>query len=698
MTTIGTVTDEPTAESIWQAIAGIAIDDHLLEWPADVFALTDTLLERSEAYRFALSPPEGAEWPPPDVPGWSDAVVDAARQWSSWVEDRHGPLPDLLVREWKALRDAAGSPFIHVSQAHDWRLCSALLTVHAIADEACAGLGVALDASEGDGVRYRARGRELLARTGSLTRIPTHRLRVLPKIRTARTGSSVRALSRYASVHSPGVELRWHKVPSRRAGTPLYDKGVNYLLLPWPLRVRESDFRPVPESVQRLATEAFGYFEFVPSEGLDLDLVDRMLVAALDEVPCVSVVVLPESAVDLREVDELEALLGHHGVKGLITGVRERPSQPGQFPGNWVHLGVSTGAQWVHIKQSKHHRWSLDEPQIHQYHLGGALHPHVRWWEATEVPRRSVQLIEVGEGATVVSLVCEDLAQIDHVADLIRSVGPTIVVTPLLDGPQLSSRWSARYASVLADDPGSAVLTLTSYGMVQRSRPPGRNSSAVVALWKNPGQGIREIPLEAGAQGILLSASTDRAMRRSADGRRPIANGSELFEISVYQVRAAKSGSGLPYDRTGSAAPPVLDTGELTILSCWAEAVADALAFAPEQLEAIRGDAHAGAAWRAELHLPEPSAELNQALCRMFRAARTATDVGDDQPLDALILAMRDSQLGNPGLDQLVGRVLRSAIEQRRNRQGTHANFSQSTEERPPIPSAGSQRLSQHAC
>ena len=44
MTTIGTVTDEPTAESIWQAMAGITIDDHLLEWPPDVFALTDTLL------------------------------------------------------------------------------------------------------------------------------------------------------------------------------------------------------------------------------------------------------------------------------------------------------------------------------------------------------------------------------------------------------------------------------------------------------------------------------------------------------------------------------------------------------------------------------------------------------------------------------------------------------------------------------
>ena len=65
----------------------------------------------------------------------------------------------------------------------------------------------------------------------------------------------------------------------------------------------------------------------------------------------------------------------------------------------------------------------------------------------------------------------KDLAQIDEAAHVMRSVGPTIVIIPLLDGPQLSSGWAARYASVLADDPGSAVLTLTSYGMACRIPP-----------------------------------------------------------------------------------------------------------------------------------------------------------------------------------------------------------------------------------
>ena len=542
---------------MWQAVAGSPIGDELLEWPPDLFALTDVILERSEAYRFALSPPGGAEWPPARIPGWADAVVDAGRRWSAWVEDRDGrgprsPGPGVGGRSARRLR----LPLEHLTEAHDWRLCEALLTLHAIADEACAGLGVALDASDGEGFavsrpRPRAAGQDGVAGPH-----PAHLVRVLPKVRTPPNGTSLRSLSRYACVHGPGVEARWHKVPGRRPGPQPHDKGVNYLLLPWPLRVRESDFRPVEGSVQSLAKEPYGFFEFAPAEGLDLDLVDRMLVAARDEVDSVNVVVLPESAVDDGEIDDLEALLEssrsdrahHRGPPALASSRGSSPATGCTSPCR----PASTGCTSARASTTDGH--STNE-QIYQYHLGGALHPHIRWWEAMEVPRRSVQFVEVGEGATLVSLVCEDLAQIDDVADVLRSVGPTIVVTPLLDGPQLSSRWAARYASVLADDPGSAVLTLTSFGMAQRSRPRGRGASPVVALWKDPGRGIREIPLEAGAQGVLISASTDRATRRSSDGRRPV----DERQRSVRHERLPGPGRGAraPGDRTpaGVAAP-----------------------------------------------------------------------------------------------------------------------------------------------
>ena len=163
------------------------------------------------------------------------------------------------------------------------------------------------------------------------------------------------------------------------------------------------------------------------------------------------------------------------------------------FGSNWVHFGVAVDGEWSHYRQDKHHRWSLDRSQIEQYHLEDVLDPRVRWWEAIEINPRSVQMIERDDGHTIAALICEDLAQMDDVTELLRAVGPTMVVALLLDGPQLASRWSARYASVLADDPGSAVLTLTSYGMVANAWREGVPPSSVVALWKDRARGLREI-------------------------------------------------------------------------------------------------------------------------------------------------------------------------------------------------------------
>ena len=328
--------------------------------------------------------------------------------------------------------------------------------------------------------------------------------------------------------------------------------------------------------------------------------------------------------------------------------------------------------------QAKHHRWSLDDGQICQYHLSGALQPHIRWWEATEIPRRSVQFVELGDGVTFASLVCEDLAQTDDVARVIRAVGPMIVVTPLLDGPQLGSRWAARYASVLADDPGSAVLTLTSFGMAHRSRPPGFGRSPVIALWKSPGQETREIPLEPGAQGILLSANAARTAQRSYDGRRPLDNGSQFSDVSIRQIRASSTGSVLPdsHARWSSQEAPSraeLEADELTILTSWAEAAADALVFAPKRIEAVPAAAQAGASWRAGLRIPEPSPSLDHAINSMTRAVRSAAATGSGPPLDALLHGIGDSQPDEPALDRLVRAVLRSALEQRQARQADKA-------------------------
>jgi hypothetical protein len=667
---------EPTPASTWHAASGGAIIDQLLEWPPDVFALANVVLARAEAFRFALSPI--AEWPPGRIVDWAHVVEDAGRAWSAWVEDQTNAMPDLVAGEWSVFREQVETPLEQIATGRDWRVCEALLTLHAIADEACAGLGVALDTSDAEGCVYRARGRELLARTGSLARVGTRFLRVLPKVCTPPTGRP--AFSRYACVQGPGIEVRWHKMPTRHRGTDLQSEYATMLLLPWPLRVRASDFHAVEGSVQRLAKDPFGFFEFAPAESLDLDLLDRVLVAAREEVGSVDVVLLPESAIDEDEIEDLETVLDGHGVAFLEAGIRERSKQPGRLPGNWHHIGVNPGLEkggalrsgerepWFHIRQNKHHRWSLDESQVYQYNLGSALHPDIRWWEAIDVPRHAIHFVEVAE-LVIAPLVCEDLAQSGDIAELIRSVGPTVVFAVLLDGPQLTSRWAARYASVLADDPGSAVLTLTSFGMVQRSRPHGRDPSRVIALLKDPTRGVREIPLEPGAQGVVLTICMDRRTRRSADGRWPVDNSTSAFDVAVHQVRASNAASGLPLSSPPDSTRHVLETDELTILTAWAEGVSEAAAYAPERIDAVLADARAGATWRAALGLPEPSARLAEATESLGRLARAIAASPGEQLFDLLLTAAGEEHPGETTLDGLARRVLLSMLEERRTRQ-----------------------------
>jgi hypothetical protein len=670
----------PTASSIWFGASGGPITDELLEWPPDVFALVNVVLARAEAFRFALS---RQAWPPSEFGDWAREVEDAGRGWSAWAADRTGGLPELVAAEWSVFRERLGVSLESLASGRDDRGWQALLTLHAVADEACAGLGVALDTFDADGCVYRARGRELLARTGSLARIDSRYLRVLPKVRTPPTGRP--AFSRYASVQGPGIDVRWHKMPARHRGTDLRSEYATMLMLPWPLQVRASDFRAVDGSVGRLAKDPFGFFEFAPAERLDLDLLDRVLVGAREEAGSVDVVLLPESAVEKDELDDLETLLDAHGVVMLQAGVREPVQASGPFPNNWLHIGVNPRLEkagplpsgdrqpWFHVRQNKHHPWSLDESQVDQYHVGGALHPHIRWWEAMDVPRRAIQIVEVAE-LVLVALVCEDLAQNDEIAQLIRSVGPTAVIVGLLDGPQLASRWSARYASVLADDPGSSVLTLSSFGMVERSRPEGRDASRVIALWKDPTTGVREIPLEPGAHGVLLTVSFDRATRYAADRRRPVDNSTCCYAVAVHQVTASDVASGTQPAPPTAATLPLLETEELTILTCWAEGVSEAAAYAPERVGELLAEARAGTPWRAELGLPDLSPRLADAIESLGRVVRRVAAPGGTSLFDALLTAADEDHPDETTLDGLVRHVVLSMLEERRTRQSSEAN------------------------
>ena len=104
LTTIGSLREsESTIDSTWLAAGQRRADDDLLDWPPDVFAFTDVILDRAEAYRFVVSPAAGRAWPPVGVRAWREHVRTAARRWSGWAEDRLGSPPRLVIQEWTAI-------------------------------------------------------------------------------------------------------------------------------------------------------------------------------------------------------------------------------------------------------------------------------------------------------------------------------------------------------------------------------------------------------------------------------------------------------------------------------------------------------------------------------------------------------------------------------------------------------------------
>jgi hypothetical protein len=199
--------------------------------------------------------------------------------------------------------------------------------------------------------------------------------------------------------------------------------------------------------------------------------------------------------------------------------------------------------------------------------------------------------------------------------------------------------------------------------LVQRSPPPGRPPSRVISLWKDPVRGLREIPLDVDADAALIHIEVGRTTRRSADGRPPVANTANVSAEGVRQIRAldpgAPPGAAMPEVPVDNERAVSLKPVELTILTCWAEAVAEAIAASPDQLNTILDDSRAGAPWRRQLGVAEPSADLASALEDLAR-----TVVSGPPTVEAVLAAM-DKRPRGGGYDHLVRAVLRSKLGRR---------------------------------
>jgi len=497
------------------ALKAVGWDGKAPAWPPDVFAYVAVLLSRSGAYTKVVD-----RWPPSrrsaDPSKWAADVRDVARQWRQSA--RAAKPPVAVTRRWRLVTESLAISMSALPRHK--RLVEALLELCAIADETCQGLGVpgADGATSADDFGVTAE--LLLLNSGTLCRkVSPSAVRVLPKLHTPQVGVTLRSLTHHvALVECTEVSCDWFAIP----GGPRDRAGMNLLLVPWPLNVAPDQFRAIPGQLENMP-DGFGFFGFEPRVGDNaVRKLRRLLDAAQALVGDVHAVVLPELSVTEDQHRQLTREVVHKRGAMLIAGIAGKASA-GRTAKNFftIEMSTVTGSPVTIGPQAKHHRWQLDSTQILNYGLGAHLNHKTRWWEHISIGDRKVAFLSMNPWLTLTVLLCEDLARQDPVSQIVRAVGPNLVITLLMDGPQRRDRWAARYATVLADDPGCSVLTLTSLGMSRLCRPPGFPSpQSTIALWKDAKTGgPREIEMPTDADGVVLTLCAEFDQEWTADGR-----------------------------------------------------------------------------------------------------------------------------------------------------------------------------------
>jgi hypothetical protein len=506
-------------------------------WPPDAFALCASVLQRSGAYTHVVG-----HWPPRDFAP-QEYTQKMRRYGKAWRDGFDRPLPVPVRRWWKiVVRSKAVeiSDLRHRRRRH-FSLIESLLLILAAADEASKGIGIfGLEAPDRFEKYYAhsVSGYGLSAET-VCDKIPPNALRVLPKLHTPQAGLTIRSLSHHLALCPTGeVTPRFLLGPTSFRSAP---RKIQVLLVPWPEFINDEDFSPVSSPIKNLPPN-FGFFNFSPNNGKRWPKarLEKIFQTAEQVAGGFDAVIFPELALHDKDLSTV-----HRQLKAvprpqvLIAGVHQ-PQKNSPFASNSAVTLLpldSTGSSHIYSSQTKHHRWQLNASQIEQYHLSRSLDPKKIWWEASSMPARELNFFLLYSRITLSVLVCEDLARQDPVSDIVRAVGPNLVVSLLMDGPQLGHRWPARYATVLADDPGSSVLTLTSLGMVRRSRCLGKPESRVIALWKDAHAGPYEIDLPYDAQAVVLTLELEDYTEYTADGRPDDFGATRVLLKGMYYVR-----------------------------------------------------------------------------------------------------------------------------------------------------------------
>lgn len=517
-------------------------------WPPDLYAIAGGLLKRSGAYLRVFDRIARSE----SYLDGIDAIGDA---WRARIEGlpKRVTIPALLSARPKGVLQLWKRLIAHketkISEVRDSKsLSEDLIRMTLIADEACAGIGIDWDLEPSD----QSASRRSIFLSLADTALSSNKNRsfcwdlsvdvicVLAKQHTPQLGATFRSLSHHLALYLPtDITARWMN-PYPRAESPLAQKSLNLLLLPWPIRIKADDFSEV-HRVRRETdvTATSSYFRFDPEEHESTAQFRKRLRRTLEharrESGKIDAIIFPELALTETQYYEAERVAFDERAI-LIAGLREKRAGLYDWDLNWCAVQPAgmlreTNDRYrrndrliesLRLRQPKHHRWRLTHEQIISYQLSGRLPVQSDCWENAELLPRIMHFVTLNHMTWSV-LVCEDLARQDPAADLIRAVGPNLLIALLMDGPQLKARWPGRYAGVLAEDPGTSVLTLTSLGMSVRSRPINSGKrmeiSRVIALWNDAEEGEVEISLDEGDDACVLTLECRKVTEYRADGR-----------------------------------------------------------------------------------------------------------------------------------------------------------------------------------
>ena len=508
-------------QNIGDVIAFLLRDTDPPSWPADAFAVAASLLKQSGAYTEITQ-----NWPPArfrTLERWQEQAVRVRTQWRSRFNRGNESPPRQIARWWRTIADASALPVAEIRERPD--LIEALIGVVAGADQTCYGVGI-LEANQDAFDDYAIF--LLTLRNTLCERVDPSRAVVLPKLHNPLDGTTLRSLTHnLAFWDRPEVQPIWSQLT-----LPSLSTDMKMLVLPWPLAVNPGAISEVRNGTGQQMPGRFGHFTYTASKTPGLAArVKMILQQAVSLVGNVDAVVFPELSLSPADFERVRRVLGE---RILIAGVGSAAS-PSAVGENNAAVGVASDFGGFY-HQSKHHRWRLDRAQLRQYGIGVGFSDCDSWWEAIRLMPRRCAFFAAKDWLTFCVLICEDLARQDPVAELVRCVGPNLVVALLMDGPQIPERWSARYATVLADDPRSSVLSLTCAGLVDLARSQYGGGPRSVGLWKDAFSSARQLALEPGAEGLVLTLQSEMRTEWTLDGRHDDGSTGYLLLRGVHQV------------------------------------------------------------------------------------------------------------------------------------------------------------------